>query len=270
MMVVVLRALSIGLALLAAAAGGALGQPVSYPQAADLLPGAPDRTYGDLARLVAPGGVRHIGGEDMGDSAPLSSGVKRIAALPVRSGGQDRMALLLDFGESDDGVSGFVILALFDMAAEPRLLDAAQVAFDRYTAFADPARLAAGIGDDLVAIRSTHFNSSQGYVTTALILLRAGRIEPVDTVSTFDDRTCARQRSQLLGFGPGAGEPFADIVATVTERTEATGEDCGGEDVPGPPTRRITATYRWNAAAERYLPDSDAFAVLAQEKQDRF
>src|SRR5690606_10528250 len=122
----------------------------------------------------------------------------------------------------------------------------------------------------LVAIRSTHFNSSQGYAMTALILLRAGRTEPVDTVSTFDDRSCAWQRSQLLEFGRSAGEPFADIVATVTERTEATGEDCGGEAVPGPPTRRITATYRWNADAERYLPDSNAFAVLARENEDRF
>ena len=269
-MVALLRMLPIALALLVAAAGGARSQQVAHPEATDLLPGAAERTYGGLARLVSPAGVRHIGGADMAGSLPLSPGVKRIAALPVRSGGQERTALLLDFGESDDGVSGFVVLALFDTGGEARLLDAANVAFDRYTAFADPARLAAGVGDDLLAIRSTHFNSYQGYATTALILLRDGRIELVDEVSTFDDRTCAWQRSQLLDLGTGAGEPFADIAATVTERMEATGEDCGDEAMPGPPTRRIAVTYRWNADAQRYLPDSDAFAVLAQENEKRF
>lgn len=180
------------------------------------------------------------------------------------------MALLLDLGLSDDDVSDIVVLAVFDMADEPRLLDAANVAFDRHTSFVDPARLPVGAGDDLLATRSTHFNSSQEYAATALILLRDDRLELVDTIFTFGERGCAYRRAQRLDIRQGAGEPFRDIAATMTERTEATADDCGSESAPAPETRKITVTYRWNAAAQRYLPDSDAFDVLARENEKRF
>ena len=52
------------------------------------------------------------------------------------------------------------------MSATPRLLDAANVGYDRSTYFRDPAALAVAEGTDAVVTMSTHFNSSQGYVTT--------------------------------------------------------------------------------------------------------
>lgn len=61
------------------------------------------------------------------------------------------------------------------------------------------------------------------------------------------------------------------MVATVTERTTLiTAEDCNGRAVPGPGSRTITVTYRWVTAARRYMPDSDAFTILARENEERF
>lgn len=262
----------------------AFAEPVAFPELTDPLPGAGNRTYADLVRLVVPGmdggnaaasasgviAVRHIDGEDMTGFEPVSVDSPRIAAIPLRSGGMDRVALLLNLGESRHDVSDFVVLALFDVADEPRLLDAATIAFNRYTSFLEPARLPAGSGDDLLLTRSTHFNSSQSYATTALILAHGDRLALVDAISTFDDRACAYERSQRLDIEQGAGPPFSDIVATVTELTAASGDDCGDATVPEPGTRTITVTYRWDAAAQSYRPDSDAFVVLARENEDRF
>ena len=193
----------------------------------------------------------------------------RLTAVPVRSGGHDRTALLLNFGRGRD-VVGLAILALFDVTGEPRLLDAANVASGEHTYFLDPARLAVGSGDDLLAIGSTHANSGQSYTTAPLVLVRNDRLELVDMISAFDERLCAYERTQRLDLRQGAEEPFADLVATVTERTTLTGEDCGAAAPPEPGERGITVTYRWDAEAGRYLPDSDAFAILARENEARF
>ena len=263
----------------------AFAEPVSFPQLADPVAGREDVTFADLVRLVAPGiaaageaasgggaiDVRHIAGEEWSDPGHEALELLKFAAVPTRSGGLDRMALLLDFGEARYSASGFVVLALFDVVAgEPRLLDAADVALDRWTFFAEPVRLPVGAGDDLLVTQSTHFNSSQAYATAALILVRNDRLELVDMISMLDDRACSFERTQRLGIRQGSGAPFADIQATVTELTADSGEQCGDAAAPEPGTRMITVAYRWDVAEQRYIADSDAFLLLAQENEERF
>lgn len=279
MVVVLSRVALLALALFWMTAGGAFAEPVSFPGLTEPVAGRQDVSFADLVRLVAPGAVesgegtidvRHIGGDAWSDPGPEAMRLLKLAAVPARSGGRDRTVLLLDFGPAQDSASGFVVLALFDVTGELRLLDAADIAFDRWTAFAEPVRLPVGEGDDLLLTRSTHFNSSQGYATTALILLRGDRFALVDTISTFDDRACAFERTQRLGIRQGMGTPFADIRATVSERTTVSAGQCGEATVPEPGTRNIAVTYRWDAAGERYSVDSDAFDVLARENERRF
>jgi hypothetical protein len=273
MMASPVRAAAAALALLLAAAGGSLGEPVSRPEPADPLPWAAERTYADLVRLVLPGDgtadFRHIGGEDMANPLPAPVGPVRIAAVPLGPGGAQRLALLLDPGPVEDAAMAPAILALFDMAGEPRLVDAADVGFDRFTGFAEPARLPLG-GNDLLITSSVHWNSGQSYAATALILVRGDRLELVDTIFTLDERTCAYERTQRLAVRSGAEGPFPDIAASVTELTAATGADCGDAAVPEPGTRTIAATWRWDDDARRYIPDSDAFDALARENETRF
>lgn len=270
-----MRVALVALAFLSAPAARAFAEPVSFPDLADRVAGK-DVTFADLVRLVVPaaGGdaavaVREIGSEVVENLELASGAAPRLAAVPVRSGGLDRMAVLLDFGSGRD-VVGLAILAVFDVTEEPRLLDAANVASGDLTYFLEPARLPVGVDDDLLAIGSTHANSSQSYTTIPLVLVRDGRLELVDQIFAFDERVCGYERTQQLDIGRGAGEPFSDVVATVTELTTPSGENCGNAEATEAGTRTITVTYRWDAAAGRYLPDSDAFDVLARESEQRF
>jgi len=272
------------LMLLMCAVGGSVAQPAFSPDPTDALPASEGRTYLDLLQRLVPGiavkgqafsggrpltGVRRLEGPDERDVRLAPTGLLHLRAVPVRSGGTVRTALLVDFGDAGDSV-GLTVLALFDIAGEPRLLDAADVASGRWTSFMDPVRLSVGAGDDLLVTQSTHHNSSQGYANVSLILVRNDRFELVETISLFSDKDCAFERSQSLTVEQGTGEPLADVVATVTERTVLTTEDCGGRAGPELGSRTITVTYRWDSAAQRYVPDSDAMAMLARENAKRF
>jgi hypothetical protein len=271
-----LRGALVGLAMFGMPAVPTFAEPVLRPDLADRVPGREDVTFADLVRLVVTRtagnetiDVREIGSDVVEDLEPASGTALRVAAVRVRSGGLDRMALLLDFGSGRD-VVGLAILALFDVAGEPRLLDAANVASGQHTYFLEPARVAVGVDDDLLAIGSTHANSSQSYTTAPLVLVRNDRLELVDTISAFDERLCAYERTQQLALRQGAQEPFSDVVATVNESTTLSGEDCGEASVPEAGTRAITVTYHWDAGKQRYVADSDAFDVLARWNEGRF
>lgn len=258
--------------------GSALAGPVSYPELADLLPGRTDVTYADLVRLILPSAdgsqttaadrparIRSIAG---GDTMLVPGDIRGLSSVSLRSGGHDRLALLLDMNDPPDAL-GLAILALFDVSKSPRCQDAIDVSFDRATFFADPAWLPIGTGDDLLVTVSTHSNSSQTYEVYSPILALDDRLEPVDSIFMLGERNCAYVRTQSVDFGKGAGEPFADIVATVTDESVASDEACSDSSLPMPPSRTFKVTYRWDASSREYVPDSDAFEVLARENEER-
>lgn len=279
-----LRLFPILLALLMGMAGSAMAQPSFSPEATDALPEGNGRTYLDLIRLVMPGiavsgsaysdahqptGIRHLGGWIDGDIGLAPTGTLGLQAVPLRSGGRQRLVLLVDFGMTEYSV-GYAILALFDIEGDARLLDAADVALDRWTSFMDPVRLPVGADDDLLVIQSTHHNSSQSFLSASLILVRNDQFELVDTISLLGDRAYGFERTQELTIEQRAGEPFADIAVSVTETTELTAVDQDDGTLPEPGSRAITVTYRWDTAAQRYMPDSNALTTLARENEERF
>jgi hypothetical protein len=258
----------------------AFAQSVSYPEPNDPLPGQVGGTYADLIQLVAPGividdqtytggqslDIRHLAGWDDPGVTLATTGQLHISALPVGS----QLALLLDFGTAADEASELDILALFDLADTPRLLDTANANLDQSTSFSKP--FPAGLGEeaDLLLIQGTHHNSGQGYSLTALTLVRDGRFELIDTILTFRENNCAFERNQSLDVKPSAAEPFADIVARVVEQTDVPVDACTDPTPPAAGTRTITVTYRWDPATGRYAADSDAFDILARENEERF
>lgn len=176
-MVVRLPVILGALIFLIGAVGGAVAQPALLPEAADALPGNEGVTYIDLLQLLMPGiavdgrtysegrqpaGIRHLEGGVEEDVGLSPTGPLGLTAVPLRSGGMDRMALLVDFGATAYSLD-FAILALFDVEGEPRLLDAADIASGQWTSFMDPVRLSVSANDDLLVTQSTHHNSSQGY-----------------------------------------------------------------------------------------------------------
>ncbi|MGB3391407.1 MAG: hypothetical protein WBA88_25900 [Pseudaminobacter sp.] len=235
--------------------GGALAQPSFLPQPTDALSASEGKTYLDLLRLVMPAiavngttysggqpiGVRHLGGLGHGTVEPAPTGQLKLIAVPLRSGGMERMALLIDFENAEPGIS-LALLALFDIVDEPRLLDTVDIALDRWTSFLDPVRLSVSTSDDLLVTQSTHSNSSQHYAIVALILVRDDRFELVDMIALLSDRDCSFERSQSLVVEQGGKEPVADIVAIVTERMTLAAKDCDDRAGPEPGSRTIAVT----------------------------
>ncbi|TRC89544.1 hypothetical protein FJV80_09910 [Mesorhizobium sp. WSM4310] len=260
-------------------------QAVSFPDLGSSLPGRSDVTYLDLARMVIPslaadgdgfykGGLpiemRHIEGPDSGGSPPETSSFPNAAVLPVKAGGKDRLAMLFDLGDSPDSAEGYAVLALYDVTATPKLLDAANVAVDRSTYFREPNKLSIGAGDDMLITMSTHFNSSQGYVITPLIMVRDDKFELIDMIYTFDERLCAYSRKQDVAFQTIAdGQPYAAVKATVTDSTVPSDESCD-DAPPQASSHDISVTYHWDKKTSRYVKDSDAFEKLAAENEKRF
>lgn len=215
--------------------------------------------------------LRHIGGADMETEPPAGFANAALTAVEAVEDGKARHLLLIDLSSSTDSAEGYAALALFDAAATPQLLDAAVVSFDRLVFIKQPPTVRLAPGDDLVVVGSTHFNSSQGYGTHAMVLPRGGRLELVDIVWTFDETGCGYVWSQTPAFRAGeAGGRYADIVATVTEEVGHNDEQCGERARPEERRREITVTWRWDEAASRFLPDSDAFERLAAENEQRF
>lgn len=277
-----LGAISGALVLFLISVGEAVAGPVSFPELSDPVPGETETTYADLVRLVVPSAtgsgtpadgeaprrVRHI--EDGYDITLGSVDFRGFAAVSVRSGGMDRVALLLNLGEPEYAV-GSAVLALFDASGEPTLLDAVDVAFDRHTSFAEPAWLPAGVADDLLVILSTHHNTGQSYAIAAPILVLDDRFELVDMIFMLGERNCTYERTQSFNVRQGLGEPFADIVVTIADRAvEVSNLECGDTTVPFPESRMISVTYSWDRVARKYVPDSDAFVRLARENEERF
>jgi hypothetical protein len=270
-----------------AAAGTRLGAaPIGHPEPGDTVPGAPDVTYADLLRQVLPDlrfdnghpsateliDIRHLGGEDWAAEVPKRFEGFTMSAIAVQAGGKLRRLLLVDLGSTSGSAEGLAVLAMFDETAKPRLLDATAVGFDRITYFFEQGTERISPGDDVVLTISMHFNSSQSYVTNAMIMIRDDRLELVDTVSTFAQQLCSHEFHQILSFRIHAaeGRRFSDISVRVDESVRQLPVTCEGETPPAEHGRSIRVTYRWDEAAGRYAPDSDALLELAKENEQRF
>ena len=260
-------------------------QALSFPEIGSALPGRADVTYLDLARMVIPdlavgkdglyqGGspieMRDIGRPDSGDSPPETSSLSLVEVLPLKAGGKERLAILFDLGHFADGAQGYAVLALYDVTAKPKLLDAANVAVDRETYFQKPGKLSVGAGDDILATTSSHSNSNQNYVIVSLIMVAKDTFKLIDVIYMLDEHVCAYSRTQDVAFKAIAdGRRYAAIKATVTDATGPTGDPCD-EPPPKVTSRQIAVTYHWNKTQSRYVKDSKAFEKLSAENSKRF
>src|SRR5262249_47507305 len=103
-----------------------------------------------------------------------------------------------------------------------------------------------------------------------LILVRSDQLQPVDVVWTFGEDFCTYEHDEIPAFRAGdRGErAYADIVATITETTTLSNGDCGDDQPPKPGTQTYTVTYRWDEAASKFVPDSDAFKKLLERDEN--
>jgi hypothetical protein len=146
-----------------------------YFDASDRVSEGSDLTYFDLAIQFAPGLARmpadgaelsklpHLDASEepttIGD--PLIGSVKRI---DIELDDKPAALLMFDLGSADGSAANINILALFDMSAKPRLLDAMDVGLDRETSFLEPGYMPLSKKFGMAFIRNSHHNAGEEYL----------------------------------------------------------------------------------------------------------
>lgn len=237
-------------------------------------------TYLDLVALAVPsfmherGGyytrqafpLRHVSHEpDRKETIEVGALLGSPRVMPIETKGHKRLAMLFELSQPTDGAERVTALALFDIDHEPKLLDFANVAYDRETGFFDPAKITLSNGSTALLIASGHSNSNQAYHIHAMIDLRGDRLHLIDTLFLLNDVACGFERIQQPRF-TAAGSPMRPAIqVTVTETTARRNVDCGNEPVPRARKRTFSVTYTWRPRMKRFVKNSDALDRLADE-----
>lgn len=217
--------------------------------------------------------IRHLGGPDYANGDADRFGFYDVSHVMAKVNGRDRLLVLFDFAQAAPAAQGVAILALYDVSgARPELLDAADIGFDASTYFFDQALLPVSEGTHVVLVSSSHFNSSQSFATQSMIMVLDDRLSLIDSTTLLGERLCGLDRQQTIAYAanPGDGKPFAPIKVTVTDAATAIEEQCADLKPAELGTSRIEASYVWQAARQRYLPDSDALERLEKINESRY
>jgi hypothetical protein len=256
----------------------------------DHVPGHPTVTYFDLVKQIVPDldslpvhgeptahtivPYRHIEGDDAKTVPAGPVAIQLLTALTIKADGNSRLALLADLGPSGEAVTEFTLLALFDMADQPKLLDVVEVGTDRLTGFAGkPLPLGQGHKDgaDLITIDSDHFNSNEDFVGTEFVFVRNNRFQLAGSLFTFDVRICASRRSQepVITTAADPGKRYRKIHVAVNESVtlEPDRAGCSGEKIPRPFRRTYRAIYRWNEVRKHFEIASSDLQRLDRENK---
>lgn len=249
----------------------------------DRVAGASGVTYFDLMKQVVTDldsdqaetkahqivDYRHIEGKDAKTDPAGPVAVSSLSALPIHADGKTRLALLADLGKSDGNVAEFVLLALFDMTATPKLLDVVEVGNDRMTGFADKPLVRLSSDADLIRIDSDHFNADEDFVDPEFIFVRGGLFHLVDAISTFDIKTCAFALSQLPAVTTRADRDrrYRRIIVTVREKVKLQDDvtGCSETKLPHAFVRLFRATYRWDARRQDFVTPSRDMEELVKK-----
>jgi len=282
------RLVTIALTMLVLMAHALTWATVAHAQSAivnlsDPVPGQAGVRYFDLAKLALPDldpatrvsspprSLRHIVPDYAADPTPRNAVLGQVTALPVTSGGKPRLILVLDFGPDMAEADGYAIMAVYGFDGGARLLDMANVAMGHQSYFMFPSTLDVGGGQTAVVNSSYSQDDDSASNEIALILVRDDRLELIHDISILSHFTCAANFNQNPEFSTvPAGQPLADIRAVVTEELAPANAACGSETPPEAATRTIAVTYRWDASAGGYAPDSDAFETMREETLKRF
>jgi len=272
-----------------AAAPRAVAGPEAFVDAGAKVAGHPELTYLDLVKqgvpdLAAsadgksieghlPTTLRALLGKQSDDDPPDPATLSDLETLPFKSGGKPRLALLADFGHSDDRIEDFALLMVFDDAGRtPRLLDSGFVGVDKDTAFSEHPLIALGPGDDAIVTYSEHFNSEQTYGGWMVSFLHGRRLRMVAVEQLLSDRGCGYERNETPAFTTRAvpGSPYRELDITVTDEVTHNDDGCGDENAPNVSKHIYRDSWRWNARAGRFRQRLNGVDRLDKKNEARF
>ena len=247
------------------------------------VPGHEDVRYFDLMRQVVPDlaadgeiaaghlpqGIGHLEGNEAIGELPETVTIRCVEVVPVRAGGRSMLWLLTDLGVGGN-LGTYTLLAVFDDAAVPKLLDALEVDTYRFNGLGG-APFAISDDDEAMLIGSEHHNSSQSYQSRMLAFLHEGKLQLIASIFTFGMRSCDLWQTEELNV---VAEPnhtdHWSIDATITRNRALAGQDC--ED-PAPGDwrhREFIASYVWDPVEQRYAVARNDFEELHREDEALF
>lgn len=234
-------------------------------------------TYLDLLREVFPGADGTDGGRPAQPHSARLRNLERPREVNVREGavefstaqalwfvheGEHHLALIVNARHDPAGRPGggdeFHVLAVFAPQSQPRLVDAAEIDFDRFVGFWEESPLLpVRQGETAFWVRAAHHNSSEGFHSYYLTELRAGRLHLAlpEPFGLTDVKLCGSDTVETLRIGRERGAFAGRRVFDLHVRTETKPtRDCEGEK---PARRRVAVRnyrLRWDARRRSYLP----------------
>ncbi len=208
---------------------------------------------------VAPDSVpvRHI--DEEYEKQPLYGPLtfQVVSGLPYRAQNRRLFLLHLDvLGESpaEPGpVPEYSLLALFQLAPAPKLLDLVDIRADHFNGFRESAPLLnLTPATQAVLLCHSHHNSNQGYLIYRLLFVRQSRLEEILQVSTLSQQARCTTFASCASFRlrPDPARPYPKIAAKVTLTMQPDPPDCH------PRQRGYTCifreTWRWQPGRQRY------------------
>jgi hypothetical protein len=235
-------------------------------------------TYADLLKLIFPEPppgqeekpqtptVRQINGYYKAQPLTAKMSLKDVLALPIKAQGRPFLLLLVAATgekveeEGDAAEQHFDLLALFQTAPTPRLLDLVDIGqvitmgmFDGF--WGKNPRLDLTPGTQACIIFQEHFNSSESFLQIHLLWVRNQRLEEVLVVSPYGVKALCKSFATRTVFRtePDKGREFPKVVAKLSLKVEPSPkiEDCDKQRQRGF-TRSYRGVWRWDPAQQKY------------------
>lgn len=268
----------LALALAGLAAKPALAADAPLPELTDAVPGHPGVTIEDLLKQAAPDlhdqgndvvghvrePLRHLAGKDYAGDLDDPQVFTMPEMKTFEAGGRRYLAVMVDIGGMEAMVAGATLLALYDDAPKPRLLDMVNVGVDKDTSFDDPV-IRLGPHDQALVTYSEHFNSDETYAGRLIAFVRGGRWRLLDNIGTYSLHTCGYERDETPVFTsrPDPGRAYWQVrVDMQVKTTRDPTEDCGDQKMPRPGLLHYRAVYRWDATRGRFVDTVNGLKAL--------
>ena len=234
--------------------------------------------YADLLKLVFP--EAPAGQEEAPETPPVRSlsdyfkaqpltvkqGYGDVLALPIQDEGRPLLLLLTHAtgeqveAEGDAEAQHFELLALFQTAPTPRLLDLVDIGQGMTMGMVEGfwtgnPRLDLTPATQACMIFQEHFNSSQSYLQIRLLWVRNQRLEELLGVFAFGSKSFCESFGTRTVFWtePDKGREYPKVVARLTVKMEPSpqDEDCDKQRQRGF-TRSYQGAWQWDQAKQKY------------------
>jgi hypothetical protein len=163
-----------------------------------------------------------------------------------------------------------VVLAVFSLEPDARLLDALEIKTDRFTGFwQDRPTFRLSPQTDALVVYSTHSNAGESYNRLDMLFVDGGRFKQIASLFTYDTQGCGAGFTATPYFRAVAapGGKYPRVLLKVKLRREPDGPECDRRAAGY--TRFYEGVYRWNPSKESYEGGSRRLERLDEFNQRR-